>query len=72
MRPAGITSTDPTGGGRPAAAILLLPVVNFGPNNGTWRPRTSLSHNLVNCPGVMPPTVIAVSPKTALAHGCTR
>ena len=70
--PAAITPNDPSGGSVANRVFLLLPNVNFGSSDGTWRPRGSLSHNLVKCSGVMPPTVIAVSPKTALAHSCTR
>jgi hypothetical protein len=71
--PAAITPDDPTGARVARQVIMLLPVVNFGMNDATWHTSKHWpSTNLVKCSGVMPPTVIAVSPKTALAHGCTR
>lgn len=69
---AAITPDDPTGAQVVNGLVLERPIVTFGTDDGTWRPRGKLSHNLVQCPISMPATMIAVSPKGALARGCSR
>lgn len=69
--PEAVTPDDP-GGSVAKTMILLPPKFFFGVENADTHIDRAKSPGLVECSGLMPSDAVAVSPKVALAHGCTR
>lgn len=69
--PEAVTPDDP-GGSVAKTMILLPPKFFFGVENADTHINRAKSPGLVQCSGLMPSDAVAVSPKVALAHGCTR
>lgn len=63
---------DDTGGSVAKTMILLPPKFFFGVENADTHIDRPKSPGLVQCSGLMPSDAVAVSPKVALARGCTR
>ena len=56
----------------PRTMILLPPKFFFGVENADTHIERAKSPDLVQCSGLLPSAAVAISPKVALAHGCTR